>query len=372
MAKRAWWHFRKRPSETKETAKAISAAMARQRELPMSGDRFVPGLGLQIYDRMQTDAQVRASLNLKKLGVLAAPWSIVPADGCDAARRIADFVRFSLSQMRGSVGGILWKSLDACAKGYAVLELNYELRNDEPYAGLLLLQEAKAKDPSLFGFQVDEFLNIRSLQLNVPGELPVSLRRDKFVLYVYNAHYESPWGEPDLRAAYPHWFAKTALLRFWSVYLEKFGSPTVMGTYKRGLPPEAQDELLAALEKLQQETALVVPEDVKVQLMNGLEHGAQGYLEAVEYHNAEIARSILGQTLTTDEGRRVGSLALGVVHFHVMLLQLQALRRELAEIVMTEQVIRPLVELNFQTTLIPRFVFDETSLQSFVTGNLQP
>ena len=93
-------------------------------------------------------------------------------------------------------------------------------------------------------------------------------------------------------------------------------------------------------------------------------------MEAIDFHNREIARAILGQTLTTDEGRRVGSLAMGKVHLQVLLLQLEAIRRELADVVMNEQIIRPLIELNFGTQELPTFSFTSTPLPAFQSGIL--
>ncbi len=94
-------------------------------------------------------------------------------------------------------------------------------------------------------------------------------------------------------------------------------------------------------------------------------------MDALEFHNREMARSILGQTLTTDEGRRVGSLALGKVHLQVLLLQITAIRREIADSLMTEQIIRPLIEMNFGPGPIPRFEFENTQLEAFATGQIK-
>jgi len=54
----------------------------------------------------------------------------------------------------------------------------------------------------------------------------------------------------------------------------------------------------------------------------------------------------------------------------VMLLQMASLRKELADSVVTEQVIRPLVELNFGPGDIPRYRFSETQLDAFALGAL--
>ena len=92
----------------------------------------------------------------------------------------------------------------------------------------------------------------------------LALPREKFILYAYNPRYESPAGESDLRAAYRAWRSKERILQQWDLFLSKYASPTLIGVYKRGLPPAQQEELLRALDKVQQETAMIVPEEVQV------------------------------------------------------------------------------------------------------------
>ena len=104
---------------------------------------------------------------------------------------------------------------------------------------------------------------------------------------------------------------------------------------------------------------MIVPEEVQVSALEFKQSGAESFAQAVTHHNAEIAKSILGETLTTDEGQRVGSLALWQVHLKVLQTQQRALRAELAERVMHDQVIRPLVQLNFGDAPSPRFVWEE-------------
>jgi phage gp29-like protein len=146
--------------------------------------------------------------------------------------------------------------------------------------------------------------------------------------------------------------------------------PTVMGKFSRGLPSEEHTAMLAALQDLHRATAIMHPSDIDVSLIGGGKEASAGFMEALDFHNREIARAVLGQTLATDEGRRVGSLAMGRVHLQVLILQLEALRRELADVVMTEQVIRPLVEMNFGPVPIPRFEFEPTMLSAFTTGSM--
>jgi phage gp29-like protein len=119
---------------------------------------------------------------------------------------------------------------------------------------------------------------------------------------------------------------------------------------------------------LKDNQAMVYPEEIEIDTLVGQRETVGGFLDAIEFHTREIARTILGQTLTTDEGRRVGSLALGKIHLQVLLLQVQAIRNQLADEVMTEQVIRPLIEFNFGPGNVPKFVFEAPELAAFQSG----
>jgi phage gp29-like protein len=316
-------------------------------------DDLVGGRGYETYDRMQRDSQVRACLNIKKLSILSRGWQVHPASGDPEDARAAEFVRWCLEDMRGSVIDVLYNILDAVAKGFSISEINYKVIEGGPYDGMIGLDSIKSKDPAGIAFDTDEFLNLTAMYQG-PGR-DVKLPPEKFLLYTYMPRYESPFGTSDLRAAYRHWWSKDIILRFYNVYLEKYGSPTVVGAYTRGTPKSQQDDLLKVLDKIQQETAIVLPEDIKVELLEAQRGGDSGYLQAIEYHDRQIAKSILGQTLTTDEGMRYGSFALAKVHLDVLRMTLEKTKRDVEESVMQEQLIRRLVSYNFGPRPCPTF-----------------
>ncbi len=311
------------------------------------------------YDEMERDAMVQTALTVKRLGVLAAKWSIVSCG--DAARdRLAAEL---LARMEGDPVSVLQGAMDAFAKGWSVQEM---VLVEE--GGRVWLQAVRPKDPSSFGVEMDEFGAMTGLVLKVPGETERNLPLGKFVVYRHRSGYGRPKGMSDLDAAYPHWQAKRRLLEAWRAHLARFASPTLLGRYGPGVPAAQQEALLSALNKLPDHAALTVPTEIEVGTLGGATDASTGFMDAIAFHNREIARSILGQTLTTDEGARVGSLALGKVHLQVMLLQLQALRRELAEAVMTEGLLRPLIEMNLGPGPTPRFAFDESPVPAFTEG----
>lgn len=344
--------FGRKAPEMREIAAARSGlASGAFRLAAYSPDDLVSRKGFAVYDEMQNDAQVRSCLNTKKFAVLSKGWSVRPASDSPEDVRVARFVEFCLNDMKGSVADMLFKVLDAIAKGFSVCEINYRRIEGGPFGGMIGLASVKSKDPAEFGFDLDEFLNVRGLTRLQQAALPA----EKFIVYTHMPVYELPHGQSDLRAAYKHWWSKEVILKFWNLYLEKFGMPTAKGTYRRGVSKDQQDELLRVLDKIQQETALVVPEDVTIELLEAQRSGDAGYVTAIEFHNKQIAKAILGQTLTSDEGSRVGSLALARVHMDVLRFYLERLKRDLEESVMREQLVRRLVEFNFGRAECPRF-----------------
>jgi phage gp29-like protein len=345
--------FRRSPP-MEEVASVGAAASLIRSIAPYNPDDLVGKKGYAIYDRMQQDAQIQACLTIKKLAVLSRGWEVHPYSDAPADIRVAEFIRFVLEDMRGSITDVLMNALDAIAKGFSVMEINYRVIDREPWRGMIGLSSIKSKDPSAFAFDTDEFLNVRGLKIRTRNSDDI-LPPEKFVIYSYNPRYESPYGTSDLRAAYKYYWSKDVLTKFMNVYLEKYGSPTARGTYKRGTPKQAQEELLKALAGIQKESAIVVPDDVQVELLEAQRGGEAGFLQALEWHDKQIAKAILCQTLVTDEGVRVGSFALAKIHLDVLKMCLAKLKRDLEETVMREQVIRRLVDYNFTDARCPNF-----------------
>ena len=309
----------------------------------------LPGEGLpggsRTYRRMLTDPQVKACLSTKKFAALSQEWAVHAASDAPEDQQIAVFVRAALANMRGSILDTLYDVVDALAFGVSLVEINYLLIETGPNAGMVGLASLKSKDPSGFTFETDSFANVTALR-GVDG---AAYPPDKFLRYAWLPLYESPLGQSDLQAAYKPWFVKQQLLKWWAKYLEKFGLPTVTGTYdpNRGYGPDQQRELLAIIAQVHNESAVVLPSDMHLGLLETARAQAAGFSEAVEYLDRAIAKSILGQTLTTDSTAKGASYALGSVHMDVLGFYVAKLKRDLEETVIGGQLIAPLVAYNF-------------------------
>ena len=322
-------------------------------------DDAPPG-GSAIYRRMLSDPQVKACLQTKKFAALSQRWEVHAASASAEDEQIASFMRDALLGMQGSVLDTLYDVLDALAFGSSLVEINYQWIETGPNAGWVGWKSLKSKDPAGFTLETDAFANV----VAVRGLDGAAYPPDKFLRYAWLPLYENPLGQSDLKAAYKPWFVKQQLLRWWAKYLEKFGLPTVTGTYDpRGYGPEQQRELLGIVAQVHNESAVVLPSDMHLGLLETARAQAAGFAEAVEYLDRAIAKSILGQTLTTDSPTEGGgSYALGSVHQDVLGFYVDKIQRDLEQSVIGAQLFAPLVAYNFgPSAKRPRFVLGKPS-----------
>ncbi len=385
-----WLKWKKKPVLVETAPVQGVALIGALSPLAFAEDSLPGGEGYLTYRKMQHDPQVKACLSTKKVAVLSRGWEVHPASDSPADVAVGDFVRGCLNEMRGSVLDVLYDALDALALGVSILELNWCLRGD----GLIGLSSIKAKDPAYFLFETDPFLNITSIRtlpavsaVPSPGRGQASaegvLPPEKFVIYPFQPSYANPMGMSDLRAAWQSWFIKQQLQRWWAKYLEKFGMPTVTGTYDatKGYGVKQQREFLQLLAAVHNESALVTPSDMQVKLLEAVRTTDSGFDEAIAYLDRSMAKSILGQSLTSDSSDRGSTYALGAVQANVLSFYLQKLQRDLEDVVMNEQVIKRLVGYNFPPgTPMPTFHLGRVDddrlaataqlMQTLISGNV--
>lgn len=314
-----------------------------------------------IYREMRHDPELKAALTILAGGILARGWEIHPAvkegdEGYEVAETQARMVETAFNDMPGSLDDVVEEIIrDFICYGTSITERNWQLASDGEFAGLITYASLKPKDPTLYYLNLDEFNNIRSMELRAGGT-PVTVDVNKFALFANRPEHGQPWGTSEFRAAYRWYWLKNNLTKWWAVYLEKYGTPTAKGTVPKGTPKTIKDELLTVLGSIQQQTSLVVESGQEVELLTAdVTAGNGGYPEAIAYCDKQMVKALLGQTLTTDEGDRVGSMALGKVHADTLGIIVQRLQRKVEEF-MDEQMVRPLCDYNYAEPLYPNFV----------------
>jgi len=316
--------------------------------------------GLEIYRTMQRrDGQVKAVFMLKKHARLSTPWGIRAEDEDDQdAVKQAEFVEHCFSEMKGNINNTLLKIWNAMRDGYSVAEINYKILPSGEFQGMIGIDNIKVRKAVNYMFKCDEHGNIEKNGLIEMGNknLPVN----KFILFAYNPNdddADSLYGESDFRAAYRYYFSNDIVQRFWNVFLEKFGQPTVIGRYEPGTTKIKQDEYLEILKNIQTNTAIVMPKGLEADLMEAVRRGEAGYKDAFNINNAMIARALLVGTLLMDTGEK-GSWALSKTHFDIFIYILDYLGTETEDTIIREQIIKRLIDFNFPQPKYPYFKFE--------------
>lgn len=322
-------------------------------------DDLVQKEGYEVYDNMMKDGEVNRAVNELIHAVISADWDVLPATQEDSTSTdldidIADFARWTLKDMDGSVVGMVEEILDAIGKGFSVGEMNFKVIKAGKWASKWGFDGVKFQDPAHIKFEFFESGQVSGIKQEQATGADKDLPLEKFLVYTFRPQYGRVWGQSMLRLVYRHWFAKNLLMQWHLMYMEKFGDPTVIGTYPEGNAGE-RDTLQGVMNKIMNDTNIAVPKDMTIDILWPTSKAE--YIQALEYHDKKINKAIMGETLTSDEGLRTGSMALGNVHQETKEDNTTALRRKLAEFIQ-ERMIKTIVRKNWKdVSTFPEFVW---------------
>lgn len=270
------------------------------------------GKGLKLYDEIDRDAHAGAVLQTRYLSVVGREWEILPA--AEAMKRpgrrasvtqeqkIADFVKEVFLNCNFDQGR--QEQLQAILYGYYPVEIMWEASE-----GVIFISKLLAKHPRRFVFTPDRELRLLTLASMIEGE-PLPDR--KIIPFTYGSS-DNPYGcGLGRRLWWPVWFKKNNI-KFWLVFLEKFGMPTAIGKYPPGTDKTQQDTLLNAIDAIQNESGIKIPDSMAIEFLEAARTGTASYETLCDYMDRQISKAVLGQTLTT-EVKGEGSYAASQTH----------------------------------------------------------
>jgi len=256
------------------------------------------GKGLKLYDEVDRDPHAGAVLQTRYLSVIGKEWEVLPGEepttkGRPAtvtqAQKVADFVKQTLLNM--NFDQARQELLQAVLYGFYVGEVIWEVQDNA-----IVPARIRAKHPRRFSFTMDRELRLLTLQNMIEGE-PIPDR--KFIRFTYGSS-DNPYGKGlGQKLWWPIWFKKNGI-KFWLTFLEKFGMPTAVGKYPPGTPPEQQQALLDAIDAIQNETGIKIPDSMAIDLLEAARSGKVTYETICEYMDKQVSKAVLGQTATTE------------------------------------------------------------------------
>lgn len=288
---------------------------------------------------VEMDDEVTAALDTRREAVIGTPWRL--EGGTARWRAELD------AELRPHMDALLRGAFSAVPYGYSVIEVVY--RNDGERAGVSHVCE---KPMEWFIPQHDGSLEYRAPDA-IAGTVHVDPR--KFLLTARQPSYRNPYGEALLSRAYWPWYFRQHGWQYWMRWLERFGTPLLMGT-TAGDTQAMANNLAAALAG----SALAVTTGDTVQAVqagSGTDHFSN--LDAVI--SRRIQKLILGQTLTTDASAGGSYSAAQVADVVRMDRRNADLRLVCATI---QRLVDALWEFNARAGEAPRFVMaDDTGLE---------
>jgi len=304
-------------------------------------------------DIEEKDGQVSSALETRKDGVLRRERRVVAASSAPGDEARAQFARDILAAIP-NFENILYELLDAVGYGVTVAEILWEQEGSR-----VSIRDIRPRPPELFAFgepgkpQTGPLRWARSFSMISASTSMIAasalLPEHKFLVYSFRPRHGNRRGRPLLRRVFwPSWF-KRQDLKFWLKFIEK-GTGSVVVRYPAGATDADKQRALEAAEAINAETAVAIPENFQIvnELLQAARAGSTDVFLALadQIANNEIARVILGQTLTQRGSEGGGSRALGEVHQEVRFEKIAADARDLMSIV-NDQLLRWLFLFNF-------------------------
>jgi SPP1 gp7 family putative phage head morphogenesis protein len=286
-------------------------------------DTGTEGIGTwrELHDALR-DPKAAACLDLRCQVVADLPWTLIPQPGTSI--RALDLVRKALEGLN------LVEDIEEMAKaayyGLVPLEVHWDT-----VKGDLVPVDLESFEPIHLSFDPDR-------QPMVGGQVA---EVGKLILHRQGSHFRNPWGLGRGRTI-PRWVRVKVAVAY-ATYRDypRYAHDRMVFRYPDGTQDEEQNRYIQIANRLMDSPGVVIPDGMTcepIKLDSKFEMG----VKLLDAANAEIATGILGNTLTTSEGRH-GTQALGGVH------QEQSDRQESAD--------ARRIEATLNRTLIPWIVF---------------
>ncbi|HIE4801227.1 TPA: DUF935 domain-containing protein [Serratia marcescens] len=241
---------------------------------------------LKIYREVLSDEEVKSTFTQRQDALISREIKIeaggerpIDLEAADAMRQQIDSLGFDRIT-RLMHYGVFY--------GYAVAELIYGVRDN-----LLWVDEVKVRDRRRFRFNPKGELRLltpQNMALGEPCPAPY------FWSFATGAdHDDEPYGMGLAHWLYWPTFFKRNDIKFWLIFLDKFGMPTVAGRHPEGATPEQKRDLLALTRAISTDSGVIMPEGMTLELLSAARSGAADYEAMYKAMNEAIRRVVVGQ-----------------------------------------------------------------------------
>lgn len=289
--------------------------------------------GIDVWDKMLTDGQVKSGLDMIKLSVTSRGFTLTGTS--DETREYAEFITQMLESLDGNLEDNIIEMLTALEYGYSVTEKVIEQRE-----GKYVLKKLKTLNPNTITLKTNKFGDLMYARQRI-GLEDIKLPARNVILYSHDKRFGNPYGRSILRTTYKHWFIKDKIYKFANIAYERYGTPLLYGKVQDSNDVGKMDSILRRINGMSSLSISAQDSIEAIQLQSA------DFIGYIEHHDRKIMESLLvnPQLLGNSRGQS-GSYAQSEVQMSIFLKRLESIQREVKSLI-EEQIIRPLIDINF-------------------------
>lgn len=331
---------------------------------------------VELYMRLFYDSQVYGAWEKFVDEIVQRAWAVTPASTSIKDEEIAEFVRQVITKLGTNMKHTAGKDLvvggdsgfnyfirgmsESLITGIACGEPVWTMHGD-----YIVPAAVRIRDPRRFQFRINELdgaVQPMLVSTDSPYEgFPIPARSMIIHRHWTQANFMDPWGAGLGRQLYPLVEFRRTMLNYWLQYADKHTSPTAIGTYEIGTPPEEVDNLFNSLQHLGQETVLVKPSGMDVTMLESRGNPSV-YTDLTSYLDRQISYIINGEA-TVGQDTSQGSMARDKLSDSVRIRKAKAFNDALEDTI-NNTLIRWIVELNYGPEYqLPRIKRDFSDLE---------
>jgi len=261
------------------------------------------GQSISILDEIRRENHVAACSESRESAVTKKKWAIERGAASERSAELVENVFKNLNMRR-----IIRELCEAWGYGYQISQILWSREGD-----MLLPKRVCALPRAWFSFGLSGELRLLTKSSGPNGEEAEPYR---FLVTQHRASFSNPYGESKYSSCFWPVTFKKGGLKFWAVFMEKFGMPHALGKLPRSAADKDRNDFLKSLSDMVRDAVAVVPDDSSVEFKEANVTGSSdAYAAFLSYHDGEISTAILGHSAgaTSTPGRLGGEdLALQV------------------------------------------------------------
>jgi len=253
------------------------------------------GKNISVYNDLMNDDHLHACITRRKMGVKSMEWSIVKTK--ETSNKDFDLVTQALNNLNENncrIKNIISSALNPIFFGFSVFEIIWEYKN-----GFILPKNIIEKPQEYFSFDLNNNLiyNKEDKAINLSS----NNYKYKFILLQNEASFNNPYGEKALSKCFWNITLKKGGLKFWSIFVEKYGMPFILAKQPRSVSESDSINLLNKLDDMVQDAIAVIPDDSSVEFKDA-KNGYSGdiYENFINAQNNAISKAILTNVFSTE------------------------------------------------------------------------